>query len=165
MTRERNLGHGLPRRMPSLDESTGHLRGTSIKWAKRCSFQRWKLTAGMESLRAILQLSVQTHHEAFFLGKGQRRGMRYYCAFHFHDSFGIRAGRRIQLGEGGGAGGLGRGVVCFIFNHIPGLSGLFGSARGRKCVMLPDNRGGKARDRHVHLGDTVKSRQWLCLVL
>lgn len=52
-----------------------------------------------------------------------------------------------------------RGVICFIFNHIPSLSGLFGSARGRKCVILSDNRGKKPRDRPIYLGDTVKSSQ------
>lgn len=52
-----------------------------------------------------------------------------------------------------------REVICFIFNHIPSLSGLSGSARGRKCVILSDNRGKKPRDRHIHLGDTVKRSQ------
>lgn len=52
-----------------------------------------------------------------------------------------------------------REAICFMFNHIPGLSALFGAARGRKCVMLSDNRGRKPRDRHIHLGDNIKSSQ------
>lgn len=52
-----------------------------------------------------------------------------------------------------------REVICFIFNHIPSLSGLFGSSRGRKCVILSDNKGEKPRDRPIYLGDTVKSSQ------
>lgn len=35
---------------------------------------------------------------------------------------------------------LGERGVCFTFNHISHLSGLFDSARGRNCVMLSDNR-------------------------
>lgn len=38
-------------------------------------------------------------------------------------------------------------------------SGPFGSAQGRKCVMLSDNGRRKPRDRHIHLGATVKSSQ------
>lgn len=139
--------------MSSLDESTGHSRGTCIRLSKQCRFRLWKLTAGMESLKTIGQLSVPTHHEASFLGKGQRRKIRYYRAFDFHDSLGICERRRIQLWEWGGEGGLGREVICFIFNRIPGLSD---SARGTKCVMLSDNRGGKPRDRHI----SSQSRCW-----
>lgn len=46
---------------------------------------------------------------------------------------------------------LGERGVCFAFSHISHLSGLFGSAHGRKCVMLSDNRVKKLRDPHIHL--------------
>lgn len=77
--------------------------------------------AGMESLRTIEQLSVQTHHVAFFLGKEQGRQIRCHSVFHFHNSFGTCDQRGIQLWEGGREGDLGREVICFMFNHIPGL--------------------------------------------
>lgn len=88
---------------------------------------------------------------AFFLGKGQRRQIRDHCAFYFHNAFGTCDQRRIQLWEGGGEGGLVREAICFMFNHIPGLSGLLGSTLGRECVMLSDNRVRTTRDRHINL--------------
>lgn len=62
-------------------------------------------------------------------------------------------------GERRGRKAWGGKAICFMFCHIPGPSALFGSTRGRKCVMLSDNRGRKPRDGSIQLGDNIKSGQ------
>lgn len=86
-----------------------------------------------------------------FWERGREGKLGITVLFIFHNSFGTCDRRRIQLGEGGGQGGLLREAICFMFNHIPGLSGLFGSTRGREYVMFSDNRVRKPRDRHINL--------------
>lgn len=106
----------------------------------------------MERLRAIGHLRVQTQHEVLFLGRGRRKKIRYYCAFDLHDSLGKRT-EKTPARDGGGAGEAEREArerdYLLVFKSIPGLPGLSDSARGRKCVMLSDNRGGRCRDKHV----------------
>lgn len=56
-------------------------------------------------------------------------------------------------------GGFEEKIICFIFNHIPGLSDLVDSAGGGKYVILSDNRQRKPRDRCIYLRDVVQCSQ------
>lgn len=101
MTSERNLGHVLPWRMPSLEWVNRSFKRHSHQIVKAMQCSAVKAYGWHGKGKNNWTVKCTNALQGLVCGKGTEKGTGHYSALCFHDSFSTSDQREIQLWEGG----------------------------------------------------------------